>query len=370
MSRHRAGLSQPKGFTLVELLVVIAIIGVLVALLLPAVQSAREASRRTSCTNNIRQFGLAAHNFADVQGKFPVGVQIAQVPRQGDQNMVSAYRTPGFGPNWAILMLPYFEQSALYEQNAAGINNYLPSNGVDLSYRRVAPVRLKGFLCPSDPYNKVTFALNPTPPFNTEWQRGNYGANGGSGWLNWTPDGKSYDAGARDAAGSVHGFTGGVFGVNYGARVAELISQDGTSNTILFNELRSGLNLNDRRGTWAMGVAGSSMTAASSIGDCLVPNDSTEYSDDIENCHQTRLTQGVQTTSVNLPGLGPLRMGCSNDNQPNNWPNWQAQARSLHSGGVNVCFGDGSTRLISNNIAQTTWYRLNSREDGNPIPDF
>src|SRR5437016_7573832 len=109
---------RSRGFTLVELLVVIAIIGVLVALLLPAVQSAREASRRTACTNNIRQLGLAAHNFADANGKFPVGVQIAQVPVQGDQNMLSAYRTPGFGPNWAVLMMPYYEQGSLYAQNS------------------------------------------------------------------------------------------------------------------------------------------------------------------------------------------------------------------------------------------------------------
>src|SRR3954468_14338741 len=235
MRRHR-----PLGFTLVELLVVIAIIGVLVALLLPAVQAAREASRRTSCVNAIRQLGLAAHNFSDSQGKFPVGVQIANETTNGDQQMVSAYRTPGFGPNWAVLMLPYFEQGSLFDQNAAGINNYLPSAGADLSWRRVAPAKLKGFLCPSDPYSRVTFALNPSP-FNTEWARGNYGANGGPGWLNWTTDGKSYDVGARDKAGSVHGFTGGVFGVNYGCRIAELVSQDGTSNTILINELRSGL---------------------------------------------------------------------------------------------------------------------------------
>src|SRR5205809_3685964 len=159
MSRHRAGLPQPTGFTLVELLVVIAIIGVLVALLLPAVQSAREASRRTSCTNNVRQLGLAAHNFADVMGKFPVGVQIASPPAWGATPTLSAYRTPGFGPNWAVLMLPYFEQGGLYDQNAQGINNFLPSNGADLSWRRVAPARLKAFLCPSDNNNRLAFAL-------------------------------------------------------------------------------------------------------------------------------------------------------------------------------------------------------------------
>ena len=152
--------------------------------------------------------------------------------------------------------------------------------------------------------------------------------------------------------------------------VAEIVSMDGTSTTIMFNELRVGLNSNDRRGTWAMGVGGSSITCASSIGDALVPNDSTEYSDDIENCHQTRLAEGVQTTSASLPGLGPKRMGCSNDNQPNNWPNWQAQSRSLHPGGVMVCFTDCSTRMISNNIAQNIWFRLNSREDGRAVPEF
>jgi prepilin-type processing-associated H-X9-DG protein len=263
-------------------------------------------------------------------------------------------------------MLPYFEQQALFDQNSASINNYLASNGTDLTWRRVAPARLKSFLCPSDPNSRVAFALNPTPNINTEWGRGNYGACGGASWLNWTPDGRSYDGGARDAIGSAHGFSGGPFGVNYGARIAEIVSQDGTSNTILINELRTGLNLNDRRGTWAMGLGGASLTAANSIGDCLVPNDSTEYSDDIENCNDIRVRQGVQTTSVNLPGLGPLRMGCSNDNQPNNWPNWQAQARSLHPSGVNACFADGSTRFISNNITQTAWYNLNSREDGRP----
>jgi len=140
MSRHR-----PQGFTLVELLVVIAIIGVLVALLLPAVQAAREAARRTNCNNNIRQLGLAAHNFHDVNGKFPVGVQIAQVPASGTTDMLSAYRTPGFGPNWAILMLPFFEQSGLYTSNAAAIDNYLLQNGnsgSDMAWRVVRNQRL------------------------------------------------------------------------------------------------------------------------------------------------------------------------------------------------------------------------------------
>jgi prepilin-type N-terminal cleavage/methylation domain-containing protein/prepilin-type processing-associated H-X9-DG protein len=349
-----------RGFTLVELLVVIAIIGVLVALLLPAVQSAREASRRTSCTNAIRQLGLASHNFCDVTGKFPVGVQIANAPLAGDEKMLSAYRTPGFGPNWAVLMLPYMEQTALFEQNGGAINDYLTSNGLNQNWRNVRSTPLKIMRCPSDPFHLNMFSLN-----GGNWARGNYGANAGPGWLNWTTGGKSHDGGARDAAGNVKGLAGGVFGVNYGSRMAELVSADGSSNTIIFNELRVGLNSVDRRGTWAMGLAGSSMTAASSIGDCFVPNDNHEKSDDIEDCTALRTAGGYGNT-----GLAALRMGCSFDNAPQNWPNWQAQSRSLHPGGVSVCFGDGSVRLISNNIAQSTWYLLNSREDGKQTPDY
>ena len=352
--------NRSGGFTLVELLVVIAIIGVLVALLLPAVQAAREASRRTSCSNNIRQLGLAAHNFADTMGRFPVGVQIANAPPNGDQNMLSSYRTPGFGPNWAVLMLPYIEQKGLYDQNAQGINNYLPSNGADQSWRLVRSHKISVFRCPADPGHQYMFSLN-----GGDWARGNYGANAGPGWLNWTQNGRSHDGGARDNPGNARGLAGGVFGANYGSRVAELVSADGTSNTILFNELRVGLNDVDRRGTWAMGLAGASLTAANAIGDCTVPNDRNEYSDDIENCNNVRQRLGTGNT-----GLGAIRMGCSNDNLPNNWPNWQAQARSLHPGGVQACFGDGSVRTIPNTIAQSVWYLLNSREDGKTIPDF
>jgi prepilin-type N-terminal cleavage/methylation domain-containing protein len=363
MYRHRIARSLPRGFTLVELLVVIAIIGVLVALLLPAVQAARESARRSQCTNNIRQLGLAAQNFADANGKLPVACQIAGNPTNGTSNMMSAYRTPGFGPNWAVLMLPYFEQQSLYDQNSAGINNYLPSNGTDLSWRRVAPNNLKAMRCPSDNYGgnaANTFALN-TGPFNAFWARGNYGANAGPGWLHYTEEGKSWD-GNSGGAGTQLSIAGGVFAVNYGLRLAEIGSQDGTSNTIMFNELRVGINQNDRRGVWAMGLSSCSVTAAHATGDATNPNDNAEKSDDIEDCTALRATIGKPTT-----GMGDMRMGCSQDNAPMNWPNWQGQARSLHPGGVLSCFADGSTRFIQNNIATTNWRYLNSREDGNAI---
>jgi prepilin-type N-terminal cleavage/methylation domain-containing protein/prepilin-type processing-associated H-X9-DG protein len=348
-----------RAFTLIELLVVIAIIAILIGLLLPAVQKIREAANRMTCSNHLKQLGLAAHNYNDVNGKFPEGVQIALPPANGTANIASAYRSPGFGPNWAIFLLPYIEQDNLFQANAPGINNFRPSNGADQTWRNIRRNRVKVYLCPSDTAQQnIPFALN-----GGDWFRGNYAGNAGAGWLNWTRDGDSKDG--SSGGGTTTGNRGGAFGINYGSNVAEITVQDGTSNTILFNEVRIGLNQNDRRGVWAMGLSGSSLTAASATGDCRTPNDDFEYSDDIEDCNAVRQAMGLGNT-----GLGVLRMGCSNDNLPNNWPNWQAQARSRHANGVNACFCDGSVRFIQNTIPQTVWRFLLSRNDGQTIPNF
>src|SRR5207302_7216952 len=128
--------------------------------------------------------------------------------------------------------------------------------------------------------------------------------------------------------------------------------EDGTSFTIMINELRIGINSQDRRGTWAMGVGGASITCGLAVGDSTGPNDTNEYSDDTENCNDARHGPGGPGGNS---GWGPLRIGCSNDNLPNNWPNWQANARSVHLDGVNVCFADGSVHYLWNSIRESVW---------------
>jgi prepilin-type N-terminal cleavage/methylation domain-containing protein len=343
-----------RGFTLVELLVVIAIIGVLVALLLPAVQAAREAARRSQCSNNMKQLGLAAHNFADTNNsRLPPFVQIFNppaVPGSGQTDALSAYRTPGFGPNWVVLMLPFFEQRALYETNAIAINNFVPSAGIDQDWRDVRTVKLKNMLCPTDLNSVKPFALN-----DGDWARGNYAANGGPFWLSSTVDSAAANAAAN--------LGGGCLGINKSPTLQEISNADGTANTIMLHEIRQGLTDTDRRGVWAMGLGGSSVTGALSIGDATVPNDTLEKSDDIEDCRAVRNSLGIGDT-----GLGKLRMGCSFDNGTRNWPNWQAQSRSLHPGGIQACFADGGVRFIPNNIAQTTWQAICGRNDGEVTP--
>ncbi|MFI4873922.1 MAG: DUF1559 domain-containing protein, partial [Blastopirellula sp. JB062] len=131
---------KQRGFTLVELLVVIAIIGVLIALLLPAVQQAREAARRMHCTNNLKQIGLSLHNFHDVNGRFPPGSLSRTGTRWGS-------------PEWPYFLhyvLPYLEQGAYHEQlnnyNNAMVWNLGPT---DAEWQGLHDLPLEGFQCPS-----------------------------------------------------------------------------------------------------------------------------------------------------------------------------------------------------------------------------
>jgi prepilin-type N-terminal cleavage/methylation domain-containing protein/prepilin-type processing-associated H-X9-DG protein len=346
-------LCRRRGFTLVELLVVIAIIGILIALLLPAVQSAREAARRTQCTNQLKQLGLASHNYHDARKRLPPAIEIANATA-GATDLLSTYRNPGFGPNWLVHLLPYFEQSALYEQYSAGITNFAPSKGADQSWRAIRTTTISNLLCPSDVKEQQLTACSLN---GGGWARGNYAASAGPGWLHYTVDGRS---GIGSSGAGVTGSAGGMMGVNWGAELNQVAILDGTSSTVMVSEIRTGLKDIDRRGTWAMGVAGASVTAANAIGDCTAPNDQAEKSDDIEDCSQIKAAfPGVQIGAR-------FRMGCSQDNASKNWPNWQAQSRSQHPGGVNVGFSDGSVRWVRNEVAQTVWHRMLARNDGNP----
>src|SRR2546423_832762 len=139
--------SDRRGFTLVELLVVIAIIGVLVALLLPAVQAARESARRMSCASNLRQVGLATHNYHDINQAFPIGVS-NDIPGAGN----------GSNSNWTwpARILPFIEQSALYSQLNVGIGNApLPTAGTPLAQALLTPIPI--YMCPSDPGDPKQF---------------------------------------------------------------------------------------------------------------------------------------------------------------------------------------------------------------------
>src|SRR5262249_18774602 len=203
-------------------------------------------------------------------------------------DIASAYRSgpgKGFGPNWAIFLLPYLEHENLYK--SISVASYMESKGLDQSWRNIRGVTVPLFICPSDSGHDVPFNLPDAVTTQADldqmkWARGNYAANAGAGWFNWSQNGESKDQSAN--SGNPTNNVGGIMTINWGATLSQVANADGTANTIMFNEVRVGMTEKDRRGVWAMGLAGASVTAANAIGDCITPNDNLPKSDDTEDC--------------------------------------------------------------------------------------
>lgn len=383
-----------RGFTLIELLVVIAIIAVLISLLLPAVQQAREAARRTQCTNNLKQLGLGCHNFESSNNKFPMGVILPYInglsPLTAGDYIVSDYSEP-FGPNWAIMILPYIDQANIY--NASNVTGYPgwagpycdPTNppssapnptlyNMDWANTTVRTASLSVFNCPSDSLNQpgkffydftgmsLLQSVGITGPQDQRsgvpllnWARGNYGAVQGS---------SDVDHQCNDDLGSYPWIApfngnphGGMMGANYGVAISEVT--DGLSNTAMLAELRSGLNSADPRGTWAMGMGGASLVGQTKI---FNPTPNNKFGFAYPNCNDGGdELQGTPAFAQQFPNASQLGMGF---NCGGGMFNSGGQSRSQHPGGVNVCFGDGSVHFIKNTVTERVWWQLLTRADG------
>jgi prepilin-type N-terminal cleavage/methylation domain-containing protein/prepilin-type processing-associated H-X9-DG protein len=355
-----------KGFTLIELLVVIAIIAILIGLLLPAVQKVREAAARMQCSNNLKQLGLAAHNYHDASQRLPFASTVPYAAVNNDSNLMMEMP---FGPNWAVWILPYIEQDNLYKQanpasypGVAIVNDpkgkfYLqPANyaTVNTSWRVIRGATVKTYLCPSDGNNQTPYN-DPsgvgTPP-ETGWARGNYAATAGFDDYDHVNGGNNFVS-ARKGSPLLGVVSSPVMAANYGSTLSAI--SDGTSNTIMFNELRSGISPLDPRGTWALGFPSASIANAGRAAYNPTPNntlgDSGSDGDEIENCSKFWFV-----------GIGSQQgMGCINDSGA---IMTSGMARSRHSGGVNACFADGSVHFIPNSISEYTWGLLNSKADG------
>jgi prepilin-type N-terminal cleavage/methylation domain-containing protein/prepilin-type processing-associated H-X9-DG protein len=338
MSRHSLQPAKRSGFTLVELLVVIAIIGVLVALLLPAVQAAREAARRSQCSNNLKQFGLALHNYHDTFKVFP--------PRKGGTNGCDSTvdlarvkcnydRLSAF-----IMLLPFYEQKALADAIQAG--NVTDTNGNLIASGGPAPwynnakwspwqQQVGILLCPSD---KIT----PTP---TSQAHNSYAFSmGDSVATNW-------NSGTYQARG-VFGGSARCVGMNW--------INDGTSNTIAMSERTSNgpnFGLRASNGEDIRNVTVSNVSSVlSNPGSCFAQVRGTSvFSVQIKSKFGSIWSDGqaeINAFNTVLPPNGP---SCVNDNNGNaDSTGGVLSASSYHPGGVMGTFADGSVRFVNQNI--------------------
>jgi len=335
-----------KAFTLVELLVVVGIIGILITLLLPAIQSSREAGRRIQCANNMRQLAISCVAYHDTLGAFPPALT---VPIKGtDQD-----RDPGdtfqWGPNWVIRILPFCEYNDVYREFDLDKPISDPANA------SARATRIATVLCPSDSYNSTPYNPVRYKREGANWARGNYGANGAINYLSdymegnqhmGNPEGPFAFLGPNSpgwnatggTAGSAIPISRGVMGCNEACSSRDIT--DGLSHTVMLGELRSGTTAIDRRGTWAMGAAGASSLWGHGVYDDHGPNCNNEWADDIKYGPEIAAAVGGGDV-VEIQG-----MGCN----PLNVKSTQATARSQHPGGVNVALCDNSVHFISDDI--------------------
>jgi len=310
-----------RAFTLIELLVVIAIIAVLIALLLPAVQQAREAARRSQCKNNLKQIGLALHNYHDTAKYFtPILISSGRI---SDSTYPNVLNTTGW-----VLLLPYIDQAPLYNMYNFNVCSSMsspygrPVSGTDVTNQLIYSQKMAVYTCPSDPGGSATYNNGPGATgfySSNNARRSNYlFASGGH-----TDYSGSYD--------STSGVDQGPFG-NDGAASTATFS-DGLSNTVLVGESTQLRKTDTAYGPyWGAGV---------------------------HTCCHGYTPAGTPSFNINADYAGDRSLR-----------QYAWGFGSYHVGGAHFVLGDGAVRFISENISYTLFANLNRVRDGQIIGEF
>jgi prepilin-type N-terminal cleavage/methylation domain-containing protein len=346
--------SMPKrsGFTLIELLVVIAIIAILIALLLPAVQQAREAARRTQCRNNLKQIGLALHNYHDTHRQFPFGT----FPQVG----TGTTRTKS--ASWMVRILPMMDQAPAFNALDFNGNDFTGQDGVARNWVQMSNLRIAGINCPSSPLpttrsqtpNSATQTALGIPATAAGIQICDYIGNsgsyndpannnnccpnpshwGGQGRSNW--NGVIISATAFDGSGNATSIPP--------VDIAKIT--DGTTNTVMVAEQSAPdptcANFNGgQRDCRGFGHAGGMWSAG---------NGGTDW------WHGITVVRGTINQASDIVSNYPYRR--------------HTKVMSSHTGGAHGLMSDGSVRFFSQNMNEPTWANLNSKADGVPLGEF
>lgn len=313
------------GFTLIELLVVIAIIAILIGLLLPAVQKVREAAARMRCANNLKQFGLAIHNFHDVNNKLPPG-GVNPNALAGDWNDDRG--------SWLIYILPQMEQEALFRLIPSPVENTYNSVGNARSNAQFANARPPFLRCPSDGWNPGDNLANYSASLGPQCSSSGCGIDP---WISWCNPAPSLNMGYT--ASSHHGSTYNASEIRgpfnrLGAVITFASISDGLSNTLLVGE--------------------------------VLPQEHDHFSDGSWQRYNGGTSHAATLPPINTRTDNRKPWPCTSDRDFSNW-NVAWGFKSRHTGGANFLFGDGTVRFVQQNIDHRTYQLLGCRNDGQPV---
>ena len=333
MKKWRGGKS---GFTLIELLVVIAIIAVLIALLLPAVQQAREAARRTQCKNNLKQIGLAMHNYHDVYGQFALTMWMS--PWSPATDYTGGVNDWGNGSqgSWLVRLLPYIDQAPLFNQMDFLDRNNNRFETKVANGKRLSAVAISAFVCPSD--------TNGVSAGDANYAKSNYAISSGNSRMNTQGDCGRNDLGNTFGLGVWHHAEGdrpatfsGIGGRGpWAAKIAQI--SDGTSNVIMSGEVVPECTDHQWAGWMHWNNNWSTTTAP---------------------VNWPTHCQGRRRVTESIPG-------CHDWNDHG----YSQGFKSNHTGGVHVVLCDGAVKFIGDSIDWVTYQKLGDRRDGQVVGDY